>query len=134
METRAKAIQKLILSSAANLEVSEEDSSKEEIYYVKENVSDFLDETEEDSIEDNEPPKKKARRDISSLTGKNFQWFTNPSKRTFNRLSTVPNFNAKGKGAAENVSSPIEAWSLLFSDDILNIILKYTNQEIVMIC
>jgi len=46
------------------------------------------------------------------------------------RLSSVPNFSAKGKGAAEIISSPIEAWSLLFSDNLLNIILKCTNQEI----
>jgi len=42
----------------------------------------------------------------------------------------VPNFSGKGKDAAETISSPIEAWFLLFSEDVLNIILKYTNQEI----
>jgi len=42
----------------------------------------------------------------------------------------MPNFMAQGKGAAQNTSSAIEAWSLLFSDDLLNLILKYTNQEI----
>jgi len=102
MKIRAKVIQGLILSSAANLEVFEEDSSEEEIYYVKENVPD---KTEEDSNEDNEPSKKRAGRNISPLTGKNFQWFTNPFKRTFKRLSSVPNFSAKGKDAAENFSN-----------------------------
>jgi len=95
---------------------------------IKEDVSNFLEETEEDSSENNKPPKKKARRSISA--GKNFEWIMNPSERTFNCLNSVPNFSAKGKGAAENILSAIEAWSLLFSDNLLNIILKCTNQKI----
>jgi len=54
----------------------------------------------------------------------------NPSERTFNRFNSVLNFSAKGNDAVENVSAPIEAWSLLLSNDVLNIILKCTNQEI----
>jgi len=42
----------------------------------------------------------------------------------------VPNFSIKGKGTADNMSFAVEAWSLLFADDILNFILKCTNQEI----
>jgi len=52
-----------------------------------------------------------------------------PFQGKFKRLSSVTNFSAKGKGVAETISSPIEAWSLLFSDNLLNIILKCTNQE-----
>jgi len=129
MESRVKAMQGLILFSAANWDTSEH-CNEEEIDHEEKDASNFLEETEEDSSEDNEPPKKKAKRSISFLAGKNFEWFMNPSERTFNRLNSVPNFIAKGKGAAENISSPIEAWSLLFSDDVLNIILKYTNQEL----
>jgi len=73
METRAKALRQKILSSAINLE----DSSEDESYYVKEDLSDFPKEgfSEEDS-EDSEPPsKKRAKRSTSPLTGKNFQWF-----------------------------------------------------------
>jgi len=128
MEIRTEAIQRLILSSAA-WETSE-DCNEKEIDHVEEDASKFLEETEENSGEYNEPPKKKARHRISSLAGNNFEWFLNPSKRTFNRLNTVPIFIAKRKGAAENISSAIEAWSLLFSDNLLNIILKCTNQEI----
>jgi len=64
----------------------------------------------------------------------------NPSERIFTRLSFMPNFNAKRKGVAENILYPIEKWSLLFFNDILNdiifndIILKYTNQEIEQKC
>jgi len=132
METRAKAVRKMILPSAVNLETSEKDYNEEEIYCKEEDISDTYcpSEMEEDSSEDNEPPiKKKARRSTSPLTRKNLQWFNKPSQRTFTHLSSV-NFNAKGKGTAEHISSPIEAWSLLFSDDLLNIILKHTNQEI----
>jgi len=122
-------MQQLILSSAANWETSD-NCNETEIDHIEEDASNFLEETEEDSSEYNEPPKKKAKRSSSSIAGKNFEWFLNPSERTFNRLNTVPNFIAKGKGAAENISSAIEAWSLLFSDNLLNIILKCTNQEI----
>jgi len=120
METRAKAVRQKILSSAVNLE----DSSEDESYYVKEDLLDFSKESEDDS-EDSEPPsKKRAKRSISPLTGKNFQWFVKPFQGKFKRLSSVTNFSAKGKGVAETISSPIEAWSLLFSDNLLNIILK----------
>jgi len=126
METRAKAMRGQILYSAVNLE----DSSEDESYYVKEDLADFPKESEEDS-EDSEPSsKKRAKRSTSPLTGKNFQWLVKPSQRQFTPLSSVPNFHAKGKGAAETISSPIEAWSLLFSDNLLNIIFKCTNQEI----
>jgi len=132
MATRATVVRKMILPSTVNLETSEKDYSKKEIYCVKRNISNFPKETEEDSSEDSEPPtKKKARCSISNLTRRNFHWYNKPSERTFTRLnSDQSNFSAKGKGAAEHISSPIEAWSLLFSDDLLNIILNCTNQEI----
>jgi len=129
MESRVKAMQRLILFSAANWGTSEH-CNEREIDHIEEDAPDFSEKTEEDSSEDNEPPKKKAKRSISLLAGKNFEWVMNPSQRTFNRLNSVPNFSGKGKGVAENISSPIEVWSLLFSNDILNIISKYTNQEI----
>jgi len=42
------------------------------------------------------------------MRGQNYYWFMNPSERIFTRLSFMPNFNAKGKGAAENILSLIE--------------------------
>jgi len=121
METRVKAIRELILSSAAKLE-SSETHYKENIGHIKEDVSDFLKETKEAS---NHPDEKRIHYFMNP---------SHPSHQTFERLSSAPNFSGKGKCAAENVSSPIEAWSLLFSDDLLNIILNHTNREIKYKC
>jgi len=74
-------MQWLILSFAANWETFEYCNEKE-IDHIEEDASNFSEKTEEDSSEDNEPPKKKARRSISFLAGKNFEWFMNPSERT----------------------------------------------------
>jgi len=124
-EARIKAIRERTLSCAIKLKDSNEDKS----HQVKKYLSDFPKETED--FEDSEPPsKKRAMGSTSSVTGKKFQWLMKPPQPKFTSLSSVPNFSGKGKGAAETISSPIEAWSLLYSDDILNIILKYTNQEI----
>jgi len=126
---KIKAMRQKILFSAVN---SEDDDER---YYIKEDLSDFLKEKKEEDSEDSKPPsKKKAKRSISPLTGKNFQWFLKPSQQKFTRLSSVRNFNAKGKGAVKTILFPIEIWSLLFSDDVLSIILKYTNQEIEQSC
>jgi len=51
-----------------------------------------LEETKEDS---NDPDEKRIH------------CFMNPSHQTFERLSSTPNFSGKGKGAAENISSPL---------------------------
>jgi len=110
-------MQRLILLSAANLETSEH-CNEREIDHIEEDAPDFSGKMGEDFSEDNEPPKKKTKRSISLLTGKNFEWFMNPSQRTCNRLTSVLNFSAKEKVAAQNISSPIGAWSLLFSDDV----------------
>jgi len=82
-------------------------------------------EMEKNSSKDSESSKKEARHSIRCMRGQNYYWFMNPSERIFTCLSSMPNFNAKGKGAAENILSPIEKWSLLFFNYILNIILKY---------
>jgi len=66
METRAKTMQRLILSSAANWETSEYCNEKE-IDNIEEDASNFSEKTEEDSSENNEPLRKKARCSISSL-------------------------------------------------------------------
>jgi len=133
MEARVKAIRWMILSSA-NLETFEDCNERkgkiDQIYSKKKDVFDFSEEMKEESSEDKSPPKIEAKCSNSDFKGKYFYWFETPFEQTFTRLSSVPNFSAKGKGAAENVSSAIEAWSLLFSDDLLNIILKYTNEEL----
>jgi len=83
------------LAFAANLEISEGYNEKE-IDHVKKDVSDFLEKIEEDFNEDSEPPKK-VRLNIlkENCEMKHIHWFTNPSDRTFSRLSSASNFTAK---------------------------------------
>lgn len=56
-------------------------------------------------------------------------WHTKNPKRT-GRRSLPPNLDATSVGEALNVTTPLEAWSLLFSDDILEKIVVHTNEEI----
>jgi len=123
IKARMKAMRQMILSRTHKLEHFNENKS----YYVKEDLADF---PEEDSEDCKSPSRKRAKLSISSLTGKNFSWLMESTERKFTRLRFKPNFSAKGKGTAESISSPIEAWSLLFSDNLLNLILKCTNIEI----
>jgi len=127
-EARAKAIRQMILSCAVKLKDSSENTSYHRLPQT-EVLSAFLKKTDDDS-EDSKPPSEKRAKRTSSLTGENFQLLAKSSQRKFRLKSSVSNFSGKGKGAAKTISSPIEAWSLLFSDDLLNIILKYTNREI----
>jgi len=112
MEERIKDIREKISFSR-----NEKKEETDHIYLMK-----------QESDEDISPMKTVAGWSNSQYEGKYIHWFRTPFKQTF--TSSVPNFTAKGKGAAENVSSAIEAWSLLFCDDLLNIILKHTNKEI----
>ncbi|XP_020289691.1 uncharacterized protein LOC109857612 isoform X2 [Pseudomyrmex gracilis] len=53
-----------------------------------------------------------------------------PKQRGDGSLSTKIHL-PQGKNGAERVTRPIDAWSLLFNDEILEIILKQTNEQIV---
>jgi len=122
MEETVKAMRKKILSSR-NTKIFEDSNERnreiDHLYLMK-----------QESAEDKFPMQTEARCSNSHYKGKYIHWFHTPFKQTFTSLNSVPNFTAKGKGAAENISSVIEAWSLLFPDDLLNIILNYTNQKI----
>jgi len=128
MEKRVKAIRKMILSSSNNMKIIED------INYERKGEIDHIYLMNQESDEDKSPIKTEAGCSNSHYKGKYIDWFRTPFKQTFASSSSVPNFTAKGKGAAEHISSAIEAWSLLFSDDLLNIILKYTNKKIERRC
>jgi len=127
--TRIKNLRRMIVSSTLeklkNYERKGIDQTK------KKYIFDYLEETEESNEES--PIKKERKYNVTQLKKKFFYWFETPFERkifTFTKKNPAPKFSSQGKGAAENISSAIEAWSLLFSDDLLNFILKYTNQII----
>jgi len=128
MEARIKAIRRKIANLETFGDCNERKREIDYIYLMKQDVCDSSE--EEKSDKDKSPMKKEAGCSNSHYKGKYIHWFDTPFKQTFTSLSSVSNCTGKGKGAAENISSAIEAWSLLFSDDLLNIILKYTNEEI----
>ncbi|XP_032670043.1 piggyBac transposable element-derived protein 4-like isoform X2 [Odontomachus brunneus] len=55
----------------------------------------------------------------------NIDWFVTPQEKERQKTDHVP----EALGAAKDVNTPLEAWSLLFTDEMLNIIIKYTNAE-----
>jgi len=70
-----------------------------------------------------------AGRPHTIIRGRNkYQWSKNaPETRGRRSLRT---YIPTSKNVAQNVDTPIKAWSLLFTDEMLDIIVKYTNEEI----
>ncbi|XP_014478152.1 PREDICTED: piggyBac transposable element-derived protein 4-like isoform X2 [Dinoponera quadriceps] len=65
----------------------------------------------------------------SFLKGKdNFVWSTNAPETQ--EQTSMKLYQPSAKFEAKDVTTPLEAWSLLFSLDILEIIVQYTNEEI----
>ncbi|XP_033228146.1 uncharacterized protein LOC117179985 [Belonocnema kinseyi] len=58
----------------------------------------------------------------------NFKWYKNAPKSREQR--SLPPFLPSGKDAAKNVQTPLEAWSLMFNDNMLETIVLHTNEEI----
>jgi len=45
-------------------------------------------------------------------------------------VAVIKTYIPSGKGAAKNVRTPLEAWTLLFTDEILNVIvLQYERRN-----
>jgi len=134
---RAKTMLEIVSALPANPEdFLLEDCSEEEVDHVEEDDPVFseesIEEMEEDSSEDDVPKEKKARRRDSILKGRQICWsrhLPEPPKDSENPESSKSKFIPQGKGVAENVKTREDAWSLQFSNKMLNLILKYTNQE-----
>ncbi|XP_046470962.1 uncharacterized protein [Neodiprion pinetum] len=64
-----------------------------------------------------------------AIEGKNnYKWYANNSEIPVLQVSEIS--FAKPNGDAKNIRTPLEAWSLLFSNDLLDIIVRHTNEEI----
>ena len=67
----------------------------------------------------------------ANMYGKNkYKWSANVPVRTRTAMRNIFIGQPGNKGAAIGVSSIIAAWSLFFSDNVLNDIVTYTNMEI----
>ncbi|XP_071564529.1 piggyBac transposable element-derived protein 4-like [Temnothorax nylanderi] len=75
------------------------------------------------------PQQSKKRRRKSYLCSKNnFIWLRNAPEPRGKR--SLPKYVPSPKGQALNATTPLEAWSVLFTNEILNIIMIHTNEEI----
>jgi len=70
----------------------------------------------------------RPRRSITTSTGE--KWSENPPPRRGRRSSGTPNFVASPKLEALDIKSPLDAFSLLFSTNIIEKIVTHTNEEI----
>ena len=85
-----------------------------------------------------EPGKKRRRTSYIYGKGKKgsahrFKWTKDPPETNDRRNSSSTNVDIITPCCLENASTvktPVEAWELLFSENLLNIILTHTNEEI----
>ena len=67
----------------------------------------------------------------SVVTGKDgHRWYTTPRERSSNRLDNVRTYLPGPIGEARTVRSPLDAWSLLFTDAQLKKMVLHTNEAI----
>lgn len=110
-----------------------EDSDKDSDYVVTQSDAESEQSGEEETEE--RPGIPKAKR-LSILKGKSgYKWSSDvPEKRGRRQKRNLVSHLPGAKGAARNISSPVEAWNLLFSDEILNLVVIHTNEEIFRRC
>ncbi|XP_043271936.1 piggyBac transposable element-derived protein 4-like [Venturia canescens] len=73
---------------------------------------------------------KRGRRP-SIVRGKDgHQWFNTPRQRSRGRSNTPTSFLPGPIGAAKQLKTPVEFWSLLFPDSLIEKIVVHTNEEI----
>ncbi|XP_011158231.2 piggyBac transposable element-derived protein 4 [Solenopsis invicta] len=89
------------------------------------------DEKEREQVADDQPAKKRARHDHLHLKT-DFIWSLDVPDEAKDRQSQTV-YIPRPKGDALTVQTPFQTWNLLFSEEILNIILSYTNNEIVRV-
>lgn len=142
-------------------EVARSLRSREKVYFerISDNKEDFLENQEDsESVEECSEFEEKSQTDadseeeeistpeipgaeisIPSTSRKRrfiyekdkYKWCLIPSE-TRGRRSHITLHLPGGKHNDVHVKSPLEAWSLLFTDELLEIISKYTNQDIQM--
>lgn len=132
-----KELEQLLLESSAeesNNDFFGGEDSDNDPDYVEVNSDAESEQSGEDEIEI-EATSVKAKR-LSIVKGKNgYKWSTDvPEKRGRHQARNLVTHLPGAKGAAKNITSPLEAWNLLVSNDILDFIVHHTNEEISRRC
>ncbi|XP_072380563.1 uncharacterized protein [Diabrotica undecimpunctata] len=100
--------------------------------YVEEQLSDSNSEQSdnEDEIVD------EAVRNIPSLLGKNgHRWSTQaPARQGRTRRKNIVIHLPGPKGEASTVQSPEQSWNLLFNEQIIDVIVLHSNEEVIRKC
>ncbi|XP_024867730.1 uncharacterized protein LOC112451986 isoform X2 [Temnothorax curvispinosus] len=73
---------------------------------------------------------RRDRRRSIYLGKDGHEWYTTARERPADHQRNVKTFLPGPIGEAKSVRSPLDAWSLLFSDALLEKVVHYTNQEI----
>ncbi|XP_011864172.1 PREDICTED: piggyBac transposable element-derived protein 4-like [Vollenhovia emeryi] len=123
-------------------EINYEELSEDEVDYVEEfsEVDDIQDCDEDTSLDhtyqndleyesDEQQEAQTSGRPQSVIKGKNnYKWYKTAPETRGRRSTEV--YLPKGSGDARNVKTPLEAWSLLFPTELLEIVILQTNAEI----
>lgn len=110
----------------------EEDNIEEDNVISSEEECDEFDfnseDSEEESESEQEPSGTRARKYIKGKNG--YKWSKNPPETRGQRSMPIQMHFPTPTASAMNIRSPIDAWGLLITDEILNIIVSHTNERI----
>jgi len=115
-------------------EFSEEEPDAEEPFDEVNDIQDVNDAINSDGtpqmeVDDSDLDEPRSGRRRSIIKGENgFKWSLNAPETRGRR--SVKIYSPKGNGAAKNVKTPLEAWSLFFPLQLLETIVQHTNEEI----
>ena len=127
---------------AANLWHNDSDSDSGEDIFGEESDDDFVIEKQlsgsedEQSADEEDDPRNQSLRNISSLLGKNGHRLTTqePARQGRTRRENLVLHLPGPKNEAKTVQSAEKIWDLLMNEQIFDIIIRYTNEEITRKC
>lgn len=138
MEQRSPDHVSRVLCQRETVDYFDGENSEEENDYVEDadsdtsvdSVSDVESENEESETEE-EPENESGVRRRKFLYGKDkYKWCLNTPEIRGRRSNNNIAIDPKAIGAAASSHTPIEFWGTLFSQDILEVIVQRTNEEI----
>lgn len=119
------------LEDEEELSVFDESNSDDEEDYVEDQERSDTEQSGESDSDEPGPSKAKKLNSTATKGNNGYRWSKEvPEKRGRRLGKNIVSHLPGPKGAAKSVKSPLEAWSLLFSDDIVNTIVDRTNDEI----
>lgn len=108
---------------------SETDADEEDAEEEAESEGEPLSGEEEAAAPRDAPPRKRGRP--SYLHAKSgHKWNLSAPESSRRRSQLQQSYAPSTKGNATRVKTPLEAWSVLFTDEILDIIVKHTNEQV----